>query len=270
MNRRDFTLASMGLATAWATAAPAATQSANAGSAFAPFRSRPVSIAMLVFERMDQIDFTGPFSVLSRLPDSTLQVVGLGASPIRDHKGLVLTPQADLAAAKEADVLVIPGGPGQEALMHQPELLAAIASQVESGRVLFSVCTGALLCGAAGVLRGRCATTHWASMEFLRYFGAEAVRQRVVVDERMVSAAGITAGIDGALTLAALLRGDEVAERIQLDIQYAPDPPFHSGDPLTAPKDVLDAVRAGYRSISDARLKTAMAYAEQSLPRSSR
>jgi len=267
MNRRDVALASMGLAT-MAGISPAIATNVSEATDFRPFRSRSLDIGMLVFDRMDQIDFTGPFSVLSRLPDSNVQVIGLDARSIQDHKGLMLTPQTSLAAARTPDVLVVPGGPGQEALMSHRALLAAIASQVDAGRVLFSVCTGALLCGAAGVLHGRRATTHWASMEFLHYFGAKPVDRRVVIDGRIVSAAGITAGIDGALTLAALLRGDEAAQRIQLDIQYSPQPPFDSGQPATAPRDVLDAVRSSYRSISAARQETAMSYARQSLHRS--
>ncbi len=137
------------------------------------------------------------------------------------------------------------------------DLLELIATQVASGRVLFSVCTGALLCGAAGVLRGRRATTHWASFALLPYFGAVAVNERVVVDGNIVSAAGITAGIDGALKLAALLRGDEAAERIQLDIQYAPEPPFHSGTPDTATPAVLHSLRSAYAPMTEARTRTA-------------
>jgi cyclohexyl-isocyanide hydratase len=257
MNRRQFTgLAAAAFATA-PTAAPAAVQ-----DAFAALRARPVTIGMLVFERMDQIDFTGPFSVLCRLPEATLEIFGLDAAPVRDHKGLTLTPQTGIADARRADVLVIPGGPGQQDLMHHRALLDLIAAQVEEGRVLFSVCTGALLCGASGVLRNRRATTHWASFALLPYFGARAVDERVVVDGRIISAAGITAGIDGALRLAALLRGNEAAQRIQLDIQYAPRPPFNAGDPRTAPATIVDSVRSGYRTLTQARTRTAQAFAD--------
>jgi cyclohexyl-isocyanide hydratase len=259
MNRREF--AGLSVAAVATAIGRGDTVAAAEPAPFAVLRARPVTIDMLVFERMDQIDFTGPFSVLSRLPDAGLRIVSPDGAPVRDHKGLILTPQAALSAAPEPDVLVIPGGPGQQDLMHHDALCDRIAGQVAAGRVLFSVCTGALLCGAAGVLRGRRATTHWASFELLRYFGAQAVDERVVVDGNILSAAGITAGIDGALRLAALLRGDVVAQRIQLDIQYAPEPPFNAGDPGTAPQPVLEAVRSGYRTLTEARTRTAREFA---------
>jgi cyclohexyl-isocyanide hydratase len=255
MNRREFA----GLMAAASFGAAAG--EAPLHDAFRTLRARPVSIGMLMFDRMDQIDFTGPFSVLSRLPEASLEIIGVTAGPVRDHKGLVFAPQVVLAEAEDHDVLVVPGGPGQQDLMQHRPLLERISAQVAAGRVLFSVCTGALLCGAAGVLRNRRATTHWASFELLPLFGARAVDQRVVVDGNIVSAAGITAGIDGALTLAALLRGDETAQRIQLDIQYAPHPPFSAGDPRTAPPAVVDAVRSGYRTLTEARRKTAQEFA---------
>ncbi len=225
--------------------------------AFGKLGNRPITIGVLVFERMDQVDFTGPFAVLSRIRDSTLRIISLDGRPVRDHKGLWLTPDVALAAAPDFDVLQIPGGPGQEALMDNEAVLSLIRRQVESQRVLFSVCTGALLCGAAGVLKGRRATTHWSAFELLPYFGAVPVKARVVVDGNLVSAAGVTAGIDGALQLAALIRGDEAAQRIQLDIQYAPEPPFNAGSPETAPADVLAAVREKYQPLTDARAITA-------------
>ncbi|WP_265592984.1 DJ-1/PfpI family protein [Verrucomicrobium sp. BvORR034] len=220
-------------------------------------RGRPITIAMLVFERMDQIDFTGPFSVLARVPEARIQVVGLTNAPVRDHKRLILTPQIALNEAGQPDVLVVPGGPGQEALMEHRDLLDFIAAQQHEGRALFSVCTGALLCGAAGVLRGRRATTHWSALSLLGHFGAITAKERVVVDGDLVTSAGVTAGIDGALTLAALVRGENVAQQIQLDIQYAPEPPFQAGNPETAPPDVLAAVTARYRPLTEARAATA-------------
>ncbi|MET0290910.1 MAG: DJ-1/PfpI family protein [Steroidobacteraceae bacterium] len=256
MNRREFA----GLVAA-ASVSRRASSAATPDASFRALQSRPVTIGMLMFERMDQIDFTGPFSVLSRLPESSLEIIGLEAGPVRDHKGLVFTPAVTLANAREPDVLVVPGGPGQQDLMRHRPLLDRLSAQLNSGRVLFSVCTGALLCGAAGALRNRKATTHWASFELLPLFGATAVEQRVVVDRNLVSAAGITAGIDGALVLASLLRGDAAAQRIQLDIQYAPQPPFQSGDPRTAPRDVVETVRSSYRTLFEARRKTAQAFA---------
>jgi len=252
--RRDFTKGALAsLAAVIAASAPARAATA----AFDSLREKPLRIGVLIFERMDQIDFTGPFAVLSRLPSSSLAVLSKDGRPIRDHKGLRLTPDLALKDAETYDVLQIPGGPGQEALMEDEAVLSLIRRQMDAQRVLFSVCTGALICGAAGVLRGRQATTHWSAFDLLPFFGAKPVRSRVVVDGPLITAAGVTAGIDGALNLAALLRGEAVAQQIQLDIQYAPDPPFYSGEPQTAPREVLEAVRGRYEPLTNARRATA-------------
>lgn len=216
-----------------------------------------LGIGIIIFPRMDQIDFTGPFEVLSRVPNATVHVLWKEKSPIRDIKGLILTPEETLAEAPPLDVLVVPGGPGQQALMEDEAVLSFIRDRAARARYVFSVCTGALVCGAAGLLKGVRSTTHWGSFDLLKYFGAIPVDERVVLDGKNLSAAGVTAGIDGALRLAALLRGDRAAQEIQLAIEYAPEPPFHSGTPSTAPPEVLDAVRAGTRSLSKSRIETA-------------
>ena len=203
---------------------------------------------------MDQADFTGPFEVLSHLPNSTFHVLGKTTAPIRDAKGLVLTPQMSLADAPQLDVLHIPGGSGVNALMEDDAVLSFIRKQAEGAKLVFSVCTGALVCGAAGLLQGRRATTHWASFHLLQCFGAIPINARVVVDQNVVSTAGVTAGIDGALRVAALLRSDQAAQEIQLFMQYAPDPPFQSGTPEAAPAEVLQRSRASMRELIEARL----------------
>lgn len=218
---------------------------------------RPIRVGALVFPRMDQIDLTGPFAVLSRLPNATVRLLWKTTDPIRDSRGLGLIPDARLADAGPTDLLVVPGGPGQEDLMEDEAVLSFITAHAATATCVFSVCTGALVCGAAGLLRGKRATTHWASVQFLRYFGATAVDQRVVVDGKLVSAAGLTAGIDGALRVAALLRGESAAKAIQLDIQYAPEPPFDCGHPDKAPADVVARQRAAFRPLTDRRLATA-------------
>jgi cyclohexyl-isocyanide hydratase len=205
-------------------------------------------IGSLLFEGIDQIDLTGPFEVLSRIPNSTYRIYGKTAEPVRDLRGLRLTPDAALADAPRLDVLHVPGGFGQEALMEDQEVLTWLEHQASGARSVFSVCTGALLCGAAGLLRGRRATTHWASFHLLRFFGAIPVNQRVVVDGSWVFAAGVTAGIDGALRLAAELRGDDAARAIQLHMVYAPEPPFDSGTPETAPPAILANARRSWRA----------------------
>jgi cyclohexyl-isocyanide hydratase len=216
-----------------------------------------LQIGSLLFERLDQIDLTGPFEVLSRIPNSTYRIYAKTADSVRDVKGLRLTPDATLADAPPLDVLHVPGGFGQEALMEDEEVLAWIRGQAAGACGIFSVCTGALICGAAGLLKGRRATTHWASFHLLPYFGAIPVNQRVVVDGSCVFAAGVTAGIDGALQLAAELRGDDAARSIQLQIEYAPQPPFNSGTPETAPAAILEQARRSLQGITAQREETA-------------
>ncbi len=175
----------------------------------------------------------------------------------------MLTPLRTFADTPALDVLLVPGGYGQEALMDDEEVLSFIRAQAGHARIVFSVCTGALICGAAGLLRNVRTTTHWASFHLLPYFGAIPVDSRVVVDGRHVSAAGVTAGIDGALIVASLLRGQQEAEMIQLGIEYAPDPPFDSGTPKTAAPAVLDAATARVRTVTAARLATAKKAAQR-------
>jgi cyclohexyl-isocyanide hydratase len=216
-----------------------------------------LTIGSLLFEELDQIDLTGPFEVLSRIPNSTYRLYGKTAEPVRDVKGLRLAPDATLAEAPPLDVLHVPGGFGQEALMEDEAVLGWIREQAAGARSVFSVCTGALLCGAAGLLNGRRTTTHWASFHLLPFFGAIPVNERVVVDGNWVFAAGVTAGIDGALRLAAELRGDAAAQTIQLDMAYAPEPPFNSGTPETAPPAILAEARQAMRDITARREVTA-------------
>ena len=178
----------------------------------------PLKIGSLLFENLDQIDLTGPFEVLSRIPNATHRLYAKSSEPVRDVMGLKLAPDATLAEAPQLDILHIPGGPGQEALMEDEEVLGWLSAQAQGARKVFSVCTGALLCGAAGLLRGKRATTHWASLHLLPWFGAVPVDERVVIDGDWVFAAGVTAGIDGALRLAAEIRGEAIAQRIQLAI----------------------------------------------------
>jgi cyclohexyl-isocyanide hydratase len=214
-------------------------------------------IGAILFPQMDQTDFTGPFEVLSRLPDSTFHVIGKDKAPVRDTKGLILTPEETFSETPQLDLLVVPGGFGVNALMEDDVVLSFIRDQAAGAKMVLSVCTGALVCGAAGLLKGRRATTHWASHHLLGYFGAIPIHERVVIDGNFVSAAGVTAGFDGALTVASLLRGERTAEEIQLALEYAPEPPFDSGSPDTAPPEVLEAARAALRDVTAARLEIA-------------
>jgi cyclohexyl-isocyanide hydratase len=223
--------------------------------------SQQLSVGCLIFERMDQIDFTGPFEVLSRMPDTSIQIIGKEAAPVRDIQGLRLSPDVSIAEAGLFDVLVVPGGHGQRALMHDEEVLSLIRDHVRNDRLLFSVCTGALLCGAAGVLVGRQVTTHWSARQLMPHYGADLVDARVAVDGNIISAAGVTAGLDAALVLVSLLRGEAAAEEIQLAIEYAPDPVFKSGTPETAPAEVLASFLRKYEPIGAAREADALRHA---------
>jgi|SRR5208337_465856 len=222
-----------------------------------------LQIGSLLFEGLDQIDLTGPFEVLSRIPNSTYRIFGQTLEPVRDARGLRLTPDALLEDAPQLDVLHVPGGYGQEALMDNEQVLSWVQNQARGARCVFSVCTGALICGAAGLLKRRRATTHWTALHLLPYFGATPVNERVVRDGNIVFAAGVTAGIDGALRVAADLRGDEVAQIIQLYMVYAPEPPFNSGTPETAPPAVLEEARHSAEEITARRELTARQVAKR-------
>ncbi len=225
--------------------------------------TKHLTTGCLIYPKMDQIDFTGPFEVLSRMPDSSIHVIARSKAPVRDVQGLILTPEMTIGEAPGLDVLLVPGGLGQQDLMHDEEVLSLIRAQANSGRLVFSVCTGALLCGAAGILRNRQATTHWSAWDLLPYYGAVATRSRVVVDGNLVSCAGVTAGLDGALVVTSLLRGDLAAEQIQLNIQYAPDPVFQSGSPDSARPEVLRACQESYTETKAAREAEARRFANQ-------
>jgi cyclohexyl-isocyanide hydratase len=202
-----------------------------------------LNIGSLLFEELDQIDLTGPFEVLSRLPNSTHRIYAKSMDPVRDVMGLRIMPDATLAEAPRLDVLHVPGGPGQQALMEDEEVLGWLRSQAAGAKKVLSVCTGALLFGGAGLIRGKRATTHWASFHLLPLFGAIPVDERVVVDGNWIFAAGATSGIDAAFRLAAEVRGVSAAQLIQLEIAYAPEPPFQSGTPHTAPAEILERAR---------------------------
>lgn len=228
----------------------------NAGEA-------PLVIGSLLFDGVDQIDFTGPFEVLSRLPGAKCLAIAKTAAPVSDVRGLRLTPDTVLADAPQLDVLHVPGGFGQQALMEDAETLEWIARQAASARYVLSVCTGALICGAARLLKGKRATTHWSAHHLLPCFGAIAEPQRVVIDGKLVSTAGVTAGIDGALRLAAMLCGDDTARTIQLYMEYAPEPPFDSGTPASAPPNVLQSARDAFAAITEQREATARRIAQR-------
>jgi cyclohexyl-isocyanide hydratase len=218
--------------------------------------SAPCHIGLLLFPGMTQIDFAGPYEVFARLPDTIVHVVAKTADPVRTERGLVLVPTVTCEACPQLDVLVVPGGPGQQSLMDDEEVLAFLRRQAQQAKYVTSVCTGALVLGAAGLLKGYRATTHWLSLPLIALFGAIAVDERVVIDGNRMTGGGCTAGIDFALRLAAMLRGETVAQQIQLQLEYNPDPPFRSGSPATAPADLVATVRRAAERFQRERAQT--------------
>jgi cyclohexyl-isocyanide hydratase len=206
--------------------------------------TQSLTIGFLLFPRLTQLDFTGPFEVLSRLPGATVRTLWKQAGPVRSDTGLTMLADTALGDCPQLDLICVPGGPGVAALMEDPEVLDFLRAQAPGAQWVTSVCTGALVLGAAGLLRGKRATTHWASHDFLAALGATPVQARVVRDGRLVTGGGVTAGIDFALTIVAEIAGPEAAQAIQLQIEYAPAPPFQSGDPASAPAAVLAAAQA--------------------------
>ena len=208
-------------------------------------------IAILIFDGLTALDAIGPYEVLSRLPGAELRFVAKQAGPVRTDTG-ALGVQADLAIAdlEDPEVVVVPGGPGSRPLMSDPEVLEWLRAAHGGSTWTTSVCTGALVLGAAGILDGKRATTHWAFVDRLAEFGAEPLTARVVEDGKVITAAGVSAGIDMALTLASRLAGDQVAQAIQLGIEYDPDPPFDSGSPAKASPETIELIRGMERGQS--------------------
>jgi cyclohexyl-isocyanide hydratase len=206
-------------------------------------RDMPIDIGLLLFPRVQQLDLTGPYEVFASIPDARVHLVAKTAEPVTSATGLVLTPTVTFAACPQLDVLCVPGGVGVNALQRDEETLGFVRAQAARARYVTSVCTGAFVLAAAGLLRGRRATTHWGSHDLLAAYGAIPVRARVVRDGNLLTGGGITAGIDFALTLAAELVGQAVAEGIQLNLEYAPEPPFDAGSPETVAPEIVAAVR---------------------------
>ena len=203
----------------------------------------PTSIGLLLFPRLTQLDLTGPFEVFAKMPGASVHLLWKSGEPVAAETGMRILPDTTLAECPPLDVLCVPGGPGVSAMMEDAEVLAFLREQAGRVRFLTSVCTGALILGAAGLLRGKRATTHWASHDLLGAFGAIPTKGRVVRDGNLITGGGVTAGIDFALTVVAELAGRATAQGIQLQIEYAPAPPFDAGTPETAPPDVLSATR---------------------------
>jgi cyclohexyl-isocyanide hydratase len=199
----------------------------------------PLQIGLLVFPKVTQLDLTGPVQVFSSVPGAILHLIWKRIEPVQSDSVLVLTPTVTFADCPQLDVICVPGGFGTDEFVNDEEVLAFLRKQAERAKFVTSVCTGSLVLGAAGLLRGYRAATHWTAMENLSAFGAIPTEQRVVIDRNRVTGGGVTAGIDFALTLVAKLVDEKTAQAVQLRLEYNPAPPFNAGSPKTAPKEVL-------------------------------
>src|SRR5271166_4760283 len=199
---------------------------------------------MLVFPNLTQLDLTGPYEVLARLPGAETRLIWKDLGPVRSEHGMRISPDTTFADCPPLDLVLVPGGGGINPLLEDAEVLAFLRHAAAEARYVVGICTGSLVLGAAGLLRGKRAATHWMSRDLLRSFGAEPVAQRVVVDGKFFTGGGVTAGIDVALTVAAEIAGRAAAEAIQLGIEYDPMPPFAAGSPERADPAVLEAVLA--------------------------
>ncbi len=201
--------------------------------------SAPLRIGLLVFPYVTQLDLTGPVQVFSSVPGAELHLIWKRIEPVKSDSVLTLTPTTTFADCPQLDVICVPGGFGTDDLLNDEEVLNFLRRQAERAKYVTSVCTGSLVLGAAGLLRGYRAATHWTAMDFLKEFGAIPTKTRVCIDRNRVTGGGVTAGIDFALTLVSHLVAPQTAQAIQLRLEYNPAPPFDAGSPETAPAEIV-------------------------------
>jgi putative intracellular protease/amidase len=212
-----------------------------------------MNIAIVLYDRFTALDAIGPYEVLSRLPGASVTFVAVEAGPVRTDNGmLTILAERSLEQVQRPDIVLVPGGPGEVAARAGGAVLDWLKAADRTSTWTTSVCTGSLILAAAGLLDGRRATSHWLALEELRRLGAEPVQERVVFDGKLVTAAGVSAGIDMALTLAARVAGDAVAQAIQLGIEYDPQPPFDAGSPAKAPAEIVELLRERSRFLARA------------------
>jgi cyclohexyl-isocyanide hydratase len=203
----------------------------------------PLQIGFLLFPKVTQLDFTGPLQVLSRVPGATIHLIWKRIEPVPSDTVLVLTPTTSFADCPQLDVICVPGGVGTDDIVNDEETLDFLRRQAKAATYITSVCTGSLVLGAAGLLQGYNAATHWSAVQYLPAFGAIPAMTRVCVDRNRITGGGVTAGIDFALTLVSILADRKTAETIQLGIEYNPAPPFNSGSPDTAPPEIVSYLK---------------------------
>jgi cyclohexyl-isocyanide hydratase len=214
-------------------------------------------IGMLIFPRLTQLDMTGPYEVLARVPNTKVHLVAKSMAPVKTDRGMEIVPTITLADCPQLDLIMVPGGPGQQDLMEDQTVLEFLQKQARGAKYVTSVCTGSLVLGAAGLLKGKRATCHWAAIDHLKLLGAIPVSERVVTDGNVITGAGVASGIDFALAVAAVLEGEETARQIQLQIEYDPAPPFNTGSPKTAPAEMTALLRSRGAALNEQRREVA-------------
>ena len=218
--------------------------------------SAPLQIGIVLFPRVTQLDFTGPlqvFSAASSVPGATVHLIWKRIEPVPSDSVLVITPTVSFAECPQLDVICVPGGFGTDDMVNDEEMLAFLRKQAEGAKYITSVCTGSMVLGAAGLLKGYRATSHWTMVDFLSAFGATPTRTRVCTDRNRVTGGGVTAGIDFALTLVSQLVDPRTAQAIQLRLEYNPAPPFNAGSPDTAPPEILAFMKEKYAASQERR-----------------
>lgn len=215
----------------------------------------PFRIVFILYPKLTQLDFTGPYEVLARMPGAEAIIASKDGGELVTEMGLTFANLRKLSDIDRADMIMIPGGPGQTAAMLDPDFMAEVKRLGASADYITSVCTGSLILAAAGLLNGKRAGSHWAYRDLLERFGAIPDDARVVRDGNCITGGGVTAGIDIALSIVADLRGADVAKMIQLSIEYAPAPPFNSGRPETAEPHTVAAVKQLFAGFAAARSK---------------
>jgi cyclohexyl-isocyanide hydratase len=205
--------------------------------------SAPLQIGLVIFPKVTQLDFTGPLQVFSSVPGAKVHLIWKRIEPVATDSVMMLTPTVSFADCPQLDVICVPGGGGTDDMIDDEEMLDFLRRQAKGAKYITSVCTGSLVLGAAGLLQGFRAATHWTAMDFLAPYGATPTKTRVCVDRNRITGGGVTAGIDFALTLVSIMVDRETAEMIQLRLEYNPAPPFNSGSPDTAPPEILARMR---------------------------
>jgi cyclohexyl-isocyanide hydratase len=212
-----------------------------------------MTISMVIFPNLTQLDLTGPYEVFGRLPGTKVLLISESLQPIKSDNGLVLTPDATFETSPEGDVLFVPGGRGIFDAMQNKKLINFLQQQAVNAKYVTSVCTGSLVLAAAGLLDGYKATTHWLSLDLLKLFHVDVVEERVVIDRNRITGGGVTAGIDFGLYVASKLFNEDVAKEIQLMMEYNPAPPFNAGSPRTANEEIVDRVVSSRKEIQQQR-----------------